>query len=509
MKQRLLIRADGNSRIGTGHIMRCLSLAQGWRRCGGDVLFASAEITPSLETRLAGDAFPVHRLTANPGTADDAGQTIRLATHPDWTKVDAESGESNGLSQPSSIVVDGYHFDAAYQQAIKAGGLRLLIIDDFGQSKRFYADFVLNQNLSAEEELYKSRESYTRLLLGTRYALLREDFRPYYEWQREIAPIARKVLVTLGGADPDNATDKVIDALLGFDIAVKIVIGGSNPHLPKLRSKLSTADPQFDLLIDVSNMADLMAWADVAIAAGGTTAWELAFMGLPSLLLVLAENQRAVAETLGASGIAQATSHETLRADLATLLNNSERRCVMSTRARQLVDGRGASRVAACLATTEVTLRRVGLEDCRLIWEWANDPAARSASFSSAPIPWEMHRQWFTELLASPTCLYYLALDNQGRRIGQIRYSLSASEAVISVSLAKEARGQGYGTAIIMRGSEQCFADSEVGRIRAYIKLGNDTSARAFLNAGFADVGTAILAGHPTREFLALRDSIS
>lgn len=346
MADRLLIRADANPRMGTGHVMRCLALAQGWKHTGRDVIFACAEITPALEARLRSEGFAVQPLAPKPGSLDDAEQTARTAAnaHAAW------------------IVADGYHFDAAYQRAIKSAGLRLLLVDDYGHCDQYCADIVLNQNLSARTEWYARREPHTRLLLGTRYVLLRGQFRAYRDWQREIPAVARKVLVTLGGADPDNVTGKVIQALCDLDVEAKIIVGGSNPHTDKLKAE-SRKLKAVEVLSDVSNMPEWMAWADVAIAAGGTTSWELAFMGLPGLVLVLADNQREIAMALDREhvsinlGEAGQAAPDTIRSALAQLLQDPARRATMSQRGRQLVDGQGTERVVRLM---DIAVRAAG-----------------------------------------------------------------------------------------------------------------------------------------------------
>lgn len=328
----LLFRTDASACIGTGHVMRCLSLAQGWLRAGGVVFFAMAEATPTLEQRLGDEGIEFVRIVAAKGCDDDVIQTVELARqrHAMW------------------VVLDGYHFGADYQRGIKAGGLRLLVFDDYGHADHYCADFILNQNLHATADLYRRREPHTRLLLGTRYVLLREQFKGWRKWQREIPTVARKVLVTLGGADPDNVTSKVVEALRGLDIEAKIVAGGSNPHFKEL---LSVVRPPSSVLHDVTNMPELMAWADIAIAAGGTTSWELAFMGLPSLLIVLAENQRASVKRLAEAGVCfnvgwhSTLSVQVLAEKLKQFASDRNGREGMICRARELVDGSGVIRV--------------------------------------------------------------------------------------------------------------------------------------------------------------------
>lgn len=331
---KLLIRADGSARMGTGHVMRCLSLAQGWRRAGGEAGFVLAEATPALEQRLQDEGINITRLDAPAGSAADAAETARLA-------------RGRGAEW---VVADGYHFDAAFQQAIKAAGLQLLVVDDFGRAGPYCADYILNQNFHAMAELYTRRAPHTRLLLGTRYALLRQQFDDWRGWNREFPAVARKVLVTLGGSDPDNVTGQVVEALAQISgLEVKVLIGGSNPHREQLQSKIQNAKSKISFAVDAPNMPELMAWADTAIVAGGTTCWELAFMGLPSLLLLVADNQRDVVQSLCATGVARETTPARVATDLSLLQRDTDGRRAMSQRARRLVDGQGTSRVVDCL----------------------------------------------------------------------------------------------------------------------------------------------------------------
>ncbi|MBE3120100.1 MAG: UDP-2,4-diacetamido-2,4,6-trideoxy-beta-L-altropyranose hydrolase, partial [Candidatus Atribacteria bacterium] len=144
----LLLRVDASARIGTGHVMRCLALAQAWQEKGGRATFVMTTETPAVEARLASEGMQVTHLVTQPGSPEDAQQTVGLAQQREavW------------------IVVDGYYFGADYQQTIKRAGLRLLFVDDYGHAGHYYADLVLNQNIYANESLYPKREPHTRLL---------------------------------------------------------------------------------------------------------------------------------------------------------------------------------------------------------------------------------------------------------------------------------------------------------------------------------------------------------
>ncbi|MFY9516384.1 MAG: UDP-2,4-diacetamido-2,4,6-trideoxy-beta-L-altropyranose hydrolase, partial [Acetomicrobium sp.] len=257
---------------------RCLALAQAWQDGGGDAVFVLATESPNAEARLTAEGFEVVHINAKPGSAEDARLTTKLA-------------HKFGASW---VVVDGYHFGGDYQKIIKEAGLNLLFIDDYGHADYYPADIVLNQNIHADEDLYRNRASYTKLLLGTRYVLLRREFLRWQGYRREIPEIARKMLVTMGGSDPQNVTLKVLQALKNIDIdgfEAVCVVGGSNPHYGALKDFVETANLPVRIERDVKDMSQLMAWADVAITAGGTTCWELAFMGVPFVGLSRAKQE--------------------------------------------------------------------------------------------------------------------------------------------------------------------------------------------------------------------------
>ncbi|MFN8456751.1 MAG: UDP-2,4-diacetamido-2,4,6-trideoxy-beta-L-altropyranose hydrolase [Anaerolineae bacterium] len=488
----LLIRADGNSQIGTGHIMRCLALAQAWQaECQNDIrmspVFVMADKAAGLVARLSVENIPVNYLQTRASSQDDAAQTIDQAR-----QIGAKW-----------VVVDGYHFDAAYQQAIKTAGLQLLVIDDYGHAAHYYADIVLNQNIYANESFYPNREAYTRLLLGPQYVLLRREFWPWRGWQREIPPVAYKVLVTLGGSDPDDVTLKVIQALQQVEVEgleARVVVGPANPHLVTLQQAVEQL-PKVQLLTEVLNMPELMAWADVAISAGGSTCWELAFMGVPSLVMILADNQQRVAEGLDAAGFAFNLGDPVnlcptaLANAFQELAHQVKPRTASAKCGQELVDGFGRARVIQQMQAFNLTFRFIQAEDCHLIWQWANEPTTRANSFSTEPISWESHQVWFNARLADPQCLFYLALANN-KPVGQIRYQIEGEEAVVSVGLDPKQRGQGYGSWVIRLVSHQVLANRQLQLIHAYIKPDNATSLGAFSKAGFFIQDTTEIQGN-------------
>ena len=400
------------------------------------------------------------------------------------------------------IALDGYHFDGYYQRIIKNKGFRLLYIDDYGHADHYYADVILNQNLSADISLYPNYSPHTKFLLGPQYALLRKEFLKWKTWKRDIPGVSKKVLVTMGGADPDNVTLKVLKALKEVaipDMEIVVVLGPANPHKDDIEHFLSLFPFKSNLLLSVDNMPELMAWADVGVAAGGSTSWELAFMGLPSLLIILAENQRAVSHKLEESGtsINLGWYDETKVGTIAKLaentMKNQKTREAMSTKGRSLVDGNGGSEVVKFLRDSYVTYRHVCEEDCRLLWEWANDPETRSVSFSTDPISWEHHVRWFAEKLKDPEHVFFILSNLDDEPMGQVRYAVNGKEAAISMSISPQFRGQGYGSQGIRITVEEFFTHVDVDVIRAYIKPENLKSVKSFTRAGFRDENCSVI----------------
>jgi len=334
----LLIRVDAGKDIGYGHAMRCLALAQAWQDEKGNVTFVIAKETPSFTHRLHKEKIETIRLTAEPGSKEDAAKTIEIAK------------EKNALW----VAVDGYHFDAAYQQNIKDAGLRLLFIDDYGHAKYYAADIVLNQNIHAAEEFYSNRAPYTKLLLGTNYVLLRREFLRWQGYKRDIPDVARKVLITMGGSDPQNVTLKVLQALNEVEIEgleAVAVVGGSNPHYETLEKFAHTSRLPIRLEKDAQNMPELMAWADAAISAGGTTTYELAFMGVPFVGLgrkkqetILLKKSTKFGLCINLGNYLNATSTLIIET-INNLLRDKKHRWELSMRCKEFIDGFGSRRI--------------------------------------------------------------------------------------------------------------------------------------------------------------------
>ena len=285
---RLLIRTDANAEIGYGHAMRCLALAQACQDRGGDAMFALTAESASLMQRLEEEGIETCIVHAGSGSLRDATFTAKLSQE----------------IQADCIIADSYAFGSRYQRTIKDFGENLLVVDDYQHAEYYYADFILNQNLHAHDKLYVEKEDYTSLLLGSSYLLLRRDFLDWEGWFPNTPEVAHRILVTMGGGNQLNETIKVIQAIKQLkidDLEVVIVLGAGITNHEKITNCLKGVKFQVSVESNVTNMATLMAEAELAIVAGGSTCWELAFMGVPLVAIVVAENQLDIADDFSKS----------------------------------------------------------------------------------------------------------------------------------------------------------------------------------------------------------------
>ena len=340
--QTLVFRVDAGTSMGTGHVMRCLALAQAWRDQGNRGVFAMSSSTPAVDERLLLEGMDVMKVNASTGSEEVAAELIQFA-------------RNEGANW---VVSDGYAFCAEYQRCLKRAGVRHLLVDDLGRIGGYYADIVLDQNASASESLYRDRQTNTRLLLGSCYILLRREFACWREWKREISANARRILVTMGGTDPDNLTEYAIRALATAaprNLEVVVVTTTSCPHRRAIESAGAAFPGKLKVLQNTTNMPELMAWADLAIIAAGGTLWELLYMGCPAISFARNGTQREVITQLHQQGIVetvergQASEGAFLASTVYELLNSAERRRRMNAMGRERIDGRGAQRVCEFL----------------------------------------------------------------------------------------------------------------------------------------------------------------
>lgn len=490
----LCIRADARPDVGIGHLMRCLALAQAWQDRGGTASFVTATGSSALLGRLDSEGFAVHRLHAEPASPSDAAET-------------AVAAESRGATW---VVVDGYPFGPGYLEALRSEGRHLLVVDDQGTQDFAMAQLIVNPNIQATPELYAGNNDGDRVLAGSRFALLRREFQANAAGQSASAKqtssdaakrkVPSNIVITMGGSDPPNATGRILEILSDFAyrrLHVTAILGPANTHRASLEPVLKTLRVKHDvkLLVDPHDLVAVLARADLAISAASTTCWELASLGVPLAIVVLADNQLTGAEALAKRGTAVLLGwHEELDAttvlpQLRTLLEKPDLLRRLSDDARALIDGRGAGRVAERMAAYPLQLRAVTAADAAMLHEWANDPLTRRMSFSRETIPWDSHVEWLKRRLADPDCRFCVVQDANGRPLGQARLDRTGSRATLSFGLAAPARGQGLAARLVRLAAVDSQLAGWCQYVDAWVRPENVPSVAAFRRAGFTEVG--------------------
>ncbi len=484
-KRPVLIRVDVNPTIGTGHFMRCYSLARALSDIQRKPVFAFASSEKWTMDLLKNSRMQWHEYNCSPGSSADIRRTTELVF----------------LLNPEWIVLDGYNFSKTYLKTIKETGVKVLLIEDCGDPGWEEADVVLNQNLYADTSFYPAHDDEVSLLLGPDYALLRREFSRHLRIARPVPSTAKHLLVTMGGSDPENRTKWILEALNLLDIEglmVEVVAGGANKNVDVLREMCLSSKHHCELIVAPENMPDLMDRANLTISAGGTTIYELIFMRVPFLIMTIADNQKRNSRKLAAMGISKTISGTDLQGDasliLQTIIDPSIRTRMLEC-AKGLVDGLGTARVAAFLDGKKIRMRRARLSDSKILWKWANDAETRRQSLSATQISWNEHEQWFDSKLNLDSCHMFIVEDGNGQPVGSFRVDIEGDAGVVSVSIASKSRGKGYGVSAIIMGSWLISGYPHIRRLDAFVKTGNEASCNAFAKAGYSLVGETSVKG--------------
>lgn len=363
----IAFRADASLYLGTGHVMRCLTLGDGLREYGANCRFICSEQPGHLLDIIRERGFEVRALL--PTELHCKGKAIQeesLPSHAPWYGIDWKADAHQTLEALKDapvdwLIVDHYGLDARWQYAVRPRCQRLMVLDDLAD-RRHDCYMLLDQNLGRTAADYASLvPASSKILAGPRFALLRPEFAALREYSvdRRAIPGLKQLLITMGGVDNHNATSKILSALavctLPDDCRVTVVLGPHAPWLEQVCDQASHMPWRTEVLTNVRDMAILMADSDLAITAAGGTCWEVLCLGLPTALLAVAANQLLSATSLNQLGAAyflgcfDDSSVSDVEARLSCLLEDDSTRLRMSKIATSLVDGRGVDRVISAL----------------------------------------------------------------------------------------------------------------------------------------------------------------
>lgn len=489
----IVVRTDVTTETGLGHFMRCRSFAQRLREFGVSTRFLMARCPRYLQRKLSDEGFEFLRIDCLPGSLSDASSTARKGADVDWT------------------VVDGYHFRSSYQSSLRRSGIRFLLIDDYAHCDSYDADIILNQNMYASPEMYRSKAPHSRVLVGSDYALIRSEFTRSSPANRGVPKTAKKILVTLGGSDKENHTARVLSAIGKSsveDLEVKVAIGPINKNFVKIKHLCANSTKRMKAFVNVENLAEMMRWADLAVIAGGTTAYEVAATVTPSVMLVLSENQRLNATEFSRRGYSLVVDEPSRMTDedLARCLDGVI--CSYDNRRRMIanmegaVDGYGPERVLMSMEENIIWMRRAGISDSDILLKWANDDETRRMSYTPGRISKSIHAAWLHSRLNDSSCLLLIAVDLSNSPVGSVRIDSEGHRGSLSLVVDPSKRGRGYSAQMI---AMACRMGRFVLGLRSYdafVKNINKASVRAFEKSGFKLKSSEMVGGVESYRFV-------
>lgn len=371
---KVTFRADAAQQIGTGHVMRCLTLADALAAKGADCQFICRAHEGNLIEFIRGKGYVAHPLPianeANAGsTASGPDTSTPDLAHRHWLGA-TQAQDAEGCApilaaqRPDWLIVDHYALDARWERALAPHYRKLMVIDDLAD-RPHACDLLLDQTFGREPGDYRPLvPDACDLLCGSQYALLRPEFAALrnYSLRRRAQPALRDLLITMGGVDKDNATGQLLQALrscpLPADCKITVVMGATAPWLDEVRKQAQDMPRPTQVLVGVSDMAQRMADSDLAIGAAGATSWERCCLGLPTAMMVLAENQRHAARILEqAHAVRILNLGAELQNRLAQFIGeaSSSEACMSQLRdcASKVADGKGCERTAEWLTRRE------------------------------------------------------------------------------------------------------------------------------------------------------------
>jgi UDP-2,4-diacetamido-2,4,6-trideoxy-beta-L-altropyranose hydrolase len=357
---RIVFRTDASIQIGSGHVMRCLTLADALKQQGAECYFICREHPGHLNTLIEEHGHQVHTLPL--ATQPESHKQAELA-HAHWLGA-SRQGDFQQCQpllqslQPDWLIVDHYALDHHWQQPLRSDCRNIMVIDDLADRKHD-CDLLLDQTFGRKAQDYQPLVPSTcEILCGSQYALLRPEFAQWREYslRRREEGRLKQLLINLGGVDKDNITTQILKSLqnsaLPKNCKITVVMGPSAPWVEEVKQEAKQLPWETEVKVGISNMAELMVNSDLAIGAAGATSWERCCLGLPTIMVVLADNQKTIANQLVAAGAALKINSQDLSATIPQLETKltPDTLKYLSQSSASVCDGQGLRRVTIQLA---------------------------------------------------------------------------------------------------------------------------------------------------------------
>lgn len=499
----IVFRADASNLMGSGHIMRCLTLAKVLAKNNIQITFLTRLYNSHLIDLIHAQGYQVIQLPSTLESIEPKNEKTWLGCS---QAVDAQQSIDalHSVHPIDWLIVDHYAIDHHWHNLLRPHCKKIMVIDDLA-NREYDCDALLDQTLARHKNDYKTLiPDHCQLLLGKNYMLLREEFAELRSkaMQKRTEKIILKdkvnVLISMGGYDPDNVSEMAINALIALksdtdtdinNLSATLVLSSQSTHLSSLL-KLAKTLPWLKIELDSKNMSALMLQADIAIGASGSTAWERCCLGLPTLSIETANNQKLVNRTLTEYGAilnlgnVQQVDDILIKNQLQQLLSDPLAYQNLIKNSFTCCDGKGVHKLYLEVFNQEVSLFPATIDDVDLLFNWQSNTVIRKYFRNPKPVEYEEHCQWFNKALKDNCCHLYIIKKND-TAIGMIRLDEDQNnELEISILVSAEAQGQKVAATALSKITKM-FSHQV---INAFIHLQNLASHRLFIQANFTKI---------------------
>jgi UDP-2,4-diacetamido-2,4,6-trideoxy-beta-L-altropyranose hydrolase/UDP-4-amino-4,6-dideoxy-N-acetyl-beta-L-altrosamine N-acetyltransferase len=492
--------------MGTGHVMRCITLAQVLKENGVNVEFICRKHEGSLIDKIRSSGFTAHELEVYKEIEADNG-----LAHSHWLGAtqQQDAGDCIDILKAEKLdwlIVDHYALDEQWQKKLRPFCEKLMVIDDLADRKH-HCDILLDQTFGRQQEDYLAlTPKDCKLLLGSQYALLRPEFSKWRgaSLERRSKPEFKQLLINMGGVDVDNVTEKVLDELkvcnLPNDLKITVVMGGLAPHLESVKSKVITLPYKTEVKVDVGNMAEIMANSDIAIGAAGSTTWERCCLGLPTIQIVTAKNQQFSAVTLARQNIVKLAKK--IKEATYPLESASKWMKNISSSALEVCDGMGSYKVFNKMTDCKIMLKKFGEIDlCNYVnlnendklqaLNMRNHPEIKKWMYNQDSISEEDHFGFIKNLEIDIEKRYFL-IKQKDNIIGSINFSKINFENSVELGIYTNPFLQikGAGRLLESAASQYAFIEIGVKKIKLEVYSDNERAVNFYKKCDFNLINT-------------------
>lgn len=464
---KIVLRVDASIEMGSGHVMRCLTLADALTQAGAECHFICREHPGHLNALITERGHIVYSLPYIEQHKQRQHSNAEELAHANWLGATQEQDLEScipilKLLQPDWLIVDHYAIDERWHQGLRPYCQKIMVIDDLAD-RQHDCDLLLDQTFGRSSEDYLPLVPQDcQVLCGAQYALLRPEFAQWrdYSLQRRSEGQLEHLLINLGGVDKDNITTDILQALASTTLPescrITVVMGATAPWVEQVQQQAALMPWPTEVKVGVSNMAELMANSDLAIGAAGATSWERCCLGLPTIMVVIAKNQQTIARNLQEYGAALFINQTDIWSDKFSIKINNATQSLKKTQLQssKVTSGNGIQLVSNVMldkakfnkSLAKASLRRMTSDDLEHVLAWRNAPAVRENMFSTEEITLDEHTQWFIRANRdSKTNLRILEVDDEPVGFVNIKQISEGKIAEWSFHVSPDAKkGTGY-----------------------------------------------------------------